>query len=155
MDAPEPDTPFAAVSAQTSKYQRVRSAFAAHHFQSCPLGAELEMRATCRRYGRIARLMEDRYTKPTSTSQHPSPPTDGQAPARSSSSSACAYSGRRDGISVCIPPSPLRKTRFPSQPLLHMHKANTQHSRILPRHLPPKPLPRLPVPKIRPLPRTR
>ena len=29
MDAPEPDTPFAAVSAQTSKYQQVR--FYSHH----------------------------------------------------------------------------------------------------------------------------
>jgi hypothetical protein len=30
MDAPEPDTPFAAVTAQTSKYGRVRFSSAAH-----------------------------------------------------------------------------------------------------------------------------
>lgn len=50
-----------------------------------------------------SRLTRSRYIKHTSTSPHPSHPTDGQAQECSLCYSVCAYSSRKDGTSVRLP----------------------------------------------------
>ena len=75
MDQPEPDTPFAAVSAQTTKLGRVSALMS-----GVVVILILDMRLT--------RDWENRYTKATLTRQLPLPHIDGSEQAFCSSSSS-------------------------------------------------------------------
>jgi hypothetical protein len=104
-------------------------------------------------------LMRRSYSKRTSTSQLHTPHTDGAAQRCFSYSSVCAYSSPKDGTSVrfsrhaliATPPSIDRAIAPGSK----IEPPLTQHSRILARHLPPQPFPRLLVTQVRPSARTR
>jgi hypothetical protein len=109
---------------------------------------------------RTAPLTRSRCFKHTSTSRLHTHHTDGEAQSHSSCCSACAYSSPKDGTSVCLPlyfhhptyhTSPDGSTTIGTS----LDPSLTRHSRILTRHLPPKPLPCLPLPEIRPRARTR
>ena len=94
MDGSEDQTPFAAVSAQTSRFSRV--------CRITPTSFE----------GAFALTASASYTNPTSTNPPHLPPTAGQPPARSSSFSSSGYSWRKAGTSVCLPPPSSLSTAF-------------------------------------------
>lgn len=106
MDAPEPDTPFSAVTAQTTKYGRVREPPSRWKWSLQPIAVahcqtrSAAMRRLCETHAEIKLLTRGRYSKPTSINPHPSPYTDGSGPVFCSCFSPCEYSLQRGGTSV-------------------------------------------------------